>query len=108
MSAAAYSTRPATDTARTPVREPRITTPIAASSAGNACLASRSARSSILVRSTVGQNVTRVPTTVSPIQPSSIVMVCATSRAACQRSSRPQASVAPNPAPTGRQAAAAM
>ncbi len=106
-SAAAYSTSPATDTGRIPDSDPPMTTTIAPTSTGSAWRASRSARSSMRVRNTVGQNVTRVPTTVRPIQPSSIVMVCATSSDACHRSSSPQASAAPNPAPTGRQAAAA-
>ena len=54
------------------------------------------------VRRMVGQKVTSVPTTVRPIQPSRFVMVWATRNRQCQVASRPKASVAPNPAPTGR------
>ena len=74
---------------------------------GSASRASASARSSMRVRSIVGQNVTRVPVTVRPIQPSRLAVMCAMSRRPCHSSGRPNASATPNDSPTGRQMDAA-
>ena len=85
-----------------PASAPAATTAVEPISHGRACLANPSARSSMRVRRMVGQNVTSVPTTVSPIQPSRFVMVWATRNRQCQVLSSPNASVAPKAAPTGR------
>ena len=74
---------------------------------GSASRASDSARSSIRVRSMVGQNVTRVPVTVSPIQPSRLAPMWAISSRPCHSSGSPNASATPKPSPRGRQIAAA-
>ena len=65
-----------------PSRAPATMTVTEARKRGSAVVARRSARSSIRERSIVGQSVTRVPVTVSPIQPRTRTAVCA-------RSSRP-------------------
>ncbi len=103
---AAYPTRPATASRVLPSSAAVSTSRIVRARPGRAWPASRSARGSMRVRRIVGQNVTRVPVMVRPIQPRIIRLTWASSSRPLASSSRPRARAAPSAAPTGMRAAA--
>ena len=100
-------TRPAPVSWRLPASAAAAATASPASTIGSARPAACAAPSAIRVRSIVGQSVTRVPTTVSPIQPSRFTIAWATTTRAWTPSLRPWAIVTPSATPSGSTAPAA-
>ena len=104
-----YTSKPAPARGRIPKSEVSVVTPMPTHISMRARTLVPRAFSTILVRSIVGQNVIRVPTTVIPTNPRTFTASCASINCECSVPRKPgRAVIAPSTAPTGSRNAAAI